>query len=398
MVKPEQFLDKYTRIDNVLVNILEHMQQVQAMQQDRELKVIYFAYPWDGTLQTLEAGTTTLDFGTGTITDVNGTPSKMRHSLDSEGKDWLRSFFVNSDKFIIAQPDNYDKIPGDEEKDIVGIYQQFRRLKITCEEQTKVFVLCCTSPDAVVKLISNAVVLQGATNIFGDRTYIDNSEIAARLGSINTYERRGNIIMQDNFEAPTFKWEATLSGVGAAVIRSIASSFCENYSMKVITGDGSGDTTYATRKLHIPPLGIFGAEYSFTVGDKIARISNILRAYLGEFEDYYQMQCAFYPQTHCLNIYTGAGAWTNLTSTLYLREDDMLYHTWKLVGDFSTGYYKRLYLNDTEYDISDYQMYTISASGQIPSLYEIIEVMNYTTASNHYCYFDNVIITQNEPL
>ncbi|GAI63754.1 unnamed protein product [marine sediment metagenome] len=39
----------------------------------------------------------------------------------------------------------------------------------------------------------------------------DIAETAARLGSINTYDRRGSVLFQDDFEAPVLKWIPNVS-------------------------------------------------------------------------------------------------------------------------------------------------------------------------------------------
>ena len=148
----EYFLDKHTNVDDILRKILAHLEGTKYTTTKQDLKVIYFSYPRDGTLATLQAGITTLDFKAGTIKDTNDIITKMNHSLRSEGREWLRSFFINSNKAIIIQPDSYDMIPVGKGKDVIGTHQEFTTLRITCTEATKIFVVCCTSPDAIIEL------------------------------------------------------------------------------------------------------------------------------------------------------------------------------------------------------------------------------------------------------
>ena len=158
------FFDALTRIDELILRnnqVLEALEAIFSQEEERELQNIYFAYPADGTFATLQSGTTILDFRSGTITDVNEIVTKMGHSLQSEGRDLLRSFFVNSDKLITIQPDSLDTIPADKEKDAIAAYQEFTKLTIVCTEETKVFVICSTSPEAAVRLISTTDVNTG---------------------------------------------------------------------------------------------------------------------------------------------------------------------------------------------------------------------------------------------
>ena len=50
--------------------------------------------------------------------------------------------------------------------------------------------------------------------VFGN---LDHAELAARLGSIDIYDRRGAVIDLDNFEAPYMRWIGETLGGGGNV-------------------------------------------------------------------------------------------------------------------------------------------------------------------------------------
>ena len=395
-IKPG-FFDGLTSIDELLkenTHVLRELRSLLEREEVRETRAVYFAYPDDGTLTTLQAGTTIFNFATGTIEDVDHNFTNMNHSLQSEGRDWLRSFFVNSDKNISVQPDSYDKIPATEEKDALGIYQEFTKLQITCVEETKVFIACCTSPEAVVRLISNTSVLADPLDVFGHRTYIGAGELAARLGSINTYERRGNVVFIDDFEDSTLKWKVGGSGTDHTEVRTNNSAHSKNYSMKLTTGNAALDGAYIQHLHYVPPLKRLGIEMAVAL--EVAtpgQIWNEAMIYDGSY--YIHPQALYYPSSGSLKI-TDENDVAQTIATVSTKRDPLFYNQWKMVFDLNTYKYVRMFFNNVEYDISDYGIYRVLNSS---AAHMYIQILAYNASSgNHSAYIDNVILTQNEPI
>lgn len=167
------------RIETALINVgaispkfegdwLRQLFELQKAREEREIEIVFFTYPPEGTTATLAVGTTILDFEAGTVTTPAGVVSDMKHSLQSEDKPFLRSFFVNTNKAVTIQLDAKDKIYVEEEKDVVGTYQQFKRMRITTTESTALFVLCCTNPEAILQLVDKpSVVAGGKRMVYG---------------------------------------------------------------------------------------------------------------------------------------------------------------------------------------------------------------------------------------
>lgn len=180
-------IDKYTKIDDLLrqqnkllgqmagvnleegdVNVLKALLDIQKHREERELEIVFFTYPPEGEKATLGVGTTLIDFEAGTVTTPAGVVSSLKHSLQSEGKTFLRSFYVNTDKTVKIQVDAKDMIHAEEEKDVVGTYQQFKTMRIMCTEDTETFVLCCTNPEAVLQLHDKPSLVSGGNRqVFG---------------------------------------------------------------------------------------------------------------------------------------------------------------------------------------------------------------------------------------
>ena len=174
------FLDKHTNMDETLREVLRELRnpqgpgggvgvsrlvQLEEEKAERDLNIVFWTYPATGETITLSAGRTVLNFEDGTITDTSGEVTALYHSLRSEGKDFLRSLYVNSDKAIKVQMDTYDEIFVDEAKDFQGTYFQFKKVTITTTENTEVFLLACTNPEAILTLVDKASEVSGGSRL-----------------------------------------------------------------------------------------------------------------------------------------------------------------------------------------------------------------------------------------
>lgn len=170
--------DGFTRIDELLIeNTKQIAQLVELMQREenRELKIVFFTYPDDGTYASLSAGIIILDFSTGTI-NTNGTITYMKHSLQSDGKDFLRSVFIDADKDIVVQLDGQDKALLPETKAFLSTYQQFKKITITTTEATEIFIFCCTNPEAILQLLDTPSIISGGRKmVYGSLIDTDGS-------------------------------------------------------------------------------------------------------------------------------------------------------------------------------------------------------------------------------
>ena len=187
----KHLLDNLTSQDEILREILialkgdrkvggiAKMVEVTSAREERDLNIVFWTYPYTGATATLAAGVTTLNFEAGTIMDTSGTVTNMQHSLHSEGKDFLRSLYVNSDKAIKIQMDDSDQIFVDDAKDFQGTYFQFKRVRITCTENTNVFVLACSNPEAILTLVDKASEASGGARLVRGDTVVETAGNAA---------------------------------------------------------------------------------------------------------------------------------------------------------------------------------------------------------------------------
>jgi len=224
-------------------------------------------------------------------------------------------------------------------------------------------------------------------------TIEDLGELAARLGSINTHDRRGNVIWMDDFESSLNKWDVSMTAGSAArgAGVSITNEYARNgaFSAKLLTGDVQWDEISIDHIMAYTTISKIGFEFS------IRREAGLppLYIFFGGYDGLHTFQSALYWKLGDLS-YLGA-------DNAYHALD--LYHYWvayffftiKLVIDLKTAKYVRLIINNVSYDLSARSFYWVDTP-HTPALIPMVKIL---TPGVYNCpaYIDDIIITQNEP-
>lgn len=218
-------------------------------------------------------------------------------------------------------------------------------------------------------------------------TNSDPAELAARLGSYSSIDRRGNVLLHDNFENGVEAWRPQLGGgAGAAWEWSAESSRSGGFSGKLSSGLATQSIVRRYMGAYNP--GKVGCEYSFAT-----QLYDILYGGL------------FYSNN--INLYYAV--WRLEGNSLYVEPypdavitdveaifDDYAYNTIKMVWDTDTNYYTRIMFNQIEVDISKKQVFALP----------IVDVGRHLVAyfviagglANRYVYIDDFLATVNEPV
>lgn len=231
------------------------------------------------------------------------------------------------------------------------------------------------------------------TDIWGNIVSLGNAELAARLGSINTYDRRGDTLWMDDFEAATLKWPIDGDGTGWGVALSTTYARNGGQSVKLVTGDEDGDSTQILKYVPLPRLSTLGFELSFTANENMKEYYFRMVIFTGT-----RGQAAmiyYYPQTNTLVLIDEKEDPQPIATIRPLIPLAGLFHTFKMVVDYKTKKFLRCMLDNVEYDISSYSYPDVS-DPTFPHVLLSIQVMT-NVASNQTAYVDDVIITQNEP-
>ena len=221
----------------------------------------------------------------------------------------------------------------------------------------------------------------------------DVGELAARLGSIDTFDRRGNVVFLESFEEGLSKWTLFHAGTADDILLSTTYPKHGAYSVKLIGGSGVGHYVQIRHREPIPVLSRIGFEFSWAPDSDMSTIEQYLYWYDGTND--YTWAVRYVVSTHALQVRDSAGNWQTITTAWIPSLTYSTSHVWKLVVDLETGEYAFLIVDQNGYDLSAYSGQFLSA-GLGP--YLSMDLFYYSTAGkNSVCYIDDVIITQNEP-
>lgn len=221
----------------------------------------------------------------------------------------------------------------------------------------------------------------------------DMGEVAARLGSIVTYDKRGDVIDFDNFENPLLKWvvESFIDGYGR-----LDSTYAKSgsQSMKLHTGNVGDAKVEMHRYFPIQKSRKLGIELSFSLSSRNCDLWFYYRYWSGT--RYYDASFRFDPLDRKIYVWDGeADEWIKVADTWGIQIGGYFFHTIKLVVDFDTALYKRLLFDDGEYDISSQPIYNFG-SEVFPILTVYIFSKNRDAAGGD-MWIEDFILTQAEP-
>lgn len=219
----------------------------------------------------------------------------------------------------------------------------------------------------------------------------DMAELAARLDSVVTHDRRGDVIHIDDFEGNEGKWEANGTGVDRALALSAETARSGMCSLKLTTGNLANNYMEAIGYLAYPVFGKIGYEISYTHNGSLKEYLWTFRLYDGT--NYYDAIIRYTQATTILEI-DDNGAWRTLQTRSFMSTH-YLFNTLKVVIDYNAKKYVRLITNDKEYDISAFSL-SPTGSGVPPHIRVFIRGTT-SVNFNHSTYLDDFILTQNEP-
>lgn len=221
----------------------------------------------------------------------------------------------------------------------------------------------------------------------------DLGELAVRLGSIVSFDRRGDVMWLDNFEDGLLRWYATTPGDSTAELSTdVARSCISSAKLQAATGTAS----YSQLLAAIPnPLTLerVGFEYSFSLHGAVGKVRLAFAVYTGTH--IISGAITWDDANERLEYMDSTGAEVTLQDAVKMYAWNILFNSWKLVMDADAFEYVRLLLNGVEYDMSGIAA-RVTESVLDPHMRVTIQVDG-RTAGTSTIYADDSIITQNEP-
>lgn len=221
----------------------------------------------------------------------------------------------------------------------------------------------------------------------------DPGEAAARLGSINVYDRRGWTVWMDNFEAPVLKWTSSRAGAGVAPLLVTTDAWMGVQSVYFDTPAGA--LNLSTMSKHFPLLRLGQAGFEFWIRG-YTRTAGYFRARfdINDATNHTRAELQIDLQADTVSIVTPAGV---IVIAIGLFPDLVFlpFIPIKVVIDMDNDNYIRLLVGSNEYDISAHALVTvgISTARYITTGFQL----HPDIAEDTYVWLDNFILTQNEP-
>ena len=221
----------------------------------------------------------------------------------------------------------------------------------------------------------------------------DLGELAAMLGSIATFDRRGDTIFLDDFEDNIDKWDITLSRAGAAIALSGDTARNGGFSCKITTGNVKNDQEQMARYFSYPVLSKIGFEAHFVLHEFLQSITLLM--ILDNGVNTLWSGLRYLPPTDILQYYSDAPGWAQLEAGLPLYPMLQCFNGFKIVADFVNGVYSRAIVGQHTYPMTQaiYETGTLITPNSLGILIQAATDENVS----HDCYVDDVIVTQNEP-
>jgi len=226
--------------------------------------------------------------------------------------------------------------------------------------------------------------------IFGQ---IDNNELACRLGSSSTEDRRGNIVWSDDFESTTKKWALGASGTGSTMDLVDTVAHRGNGSVKCVTGNNTSDLNFMLKRFTLPSEHKVGTEIYVDIIDKAIKLTNVVQGYSAPY--YFGATVEFDVAADTIKVTDENDVQHTLDGTIPYNENEPMWVMYKLVIDWATKKYVRLILGNDTYDLSEYGLKQSPTTKK--DMLQVWYFINPTLDANKTMYFDDFILTQNEP-
>ena len=221
----------------------------------------------------------------------------------------------------------------------------------------------------------------------------DNAELAARLGSIVTYDRKGDVVFLDGFESGLSPYLIAGAGTGWSVTQSNEHSRNGGFSAKLVCGSNGVREARLHKHLPYPTLGNLGFEASFTLHADVEYVLFYLAIYDGT--NLIEGQIQFDQDNSRLRYRNEFGPFTTIEDGLRLYEHNDMFNTLKFMVDFVNSNYVRVMLNERTWSLAGIPVNT-SLSGFAPHIACNVYCRG-VAAKNATIFVDDFIVTQNEP-
>jgi len=221
----------------------------------------------------------------------------------------------------------------------------------------------------------------------------DIAELAARLGSIHTWDRRGDIVAYDDFEEPVLKWTDGFSSPLCYAALDTTNALSGSQSMLLHTRGNLNDYSAVLKAYNVLKSRRIGIEWAFgnLAGNRYLQL--VIQRYDGVRHK--EGGLRYNPSTEKISLMNTGGTYDEIIDTGPIAIHYFMFVKAKLVVDFNTGKYVRLCFTNSEHDLSSYGLHdTGSPLGEM--MYFNARLHNLVATEGN-VWLDDFIVTQREP-
>jgi len=221
----------------------------------------------------------------------------------------------------------------------------------------------------------------------------DMGELAARLGSIVTFDRRGDVLLLEDFESGLSPWQIKIDGANSKVCLSLESKYGGRFSCKLTADAAVGKYALIFRPFTLPSYSKYGFEYACAFASHAECVQT--RLIITREATSYVYSIRYFPETGIIMVETAEDVWETIDESYIMPRDTYHFIQFKLVIDSIGDKFVRFILSGKTVNLSNYSPWT---AVDPYSNCGLVEVKVYAEEDfDNYIYLDNLIVTQNEP-
>jgi hypothetical protein len=221
----------------------------------------------------------------------------------------------------------------------------------------------------------------------------DIGELAARIGSPVTYDRRGEVLWYDIFERGVAGWTEQTGGNDGSVRVTADRPLIGGFAA-LLSSPSAGDEQIAMERFLNPAkVNKWGIEVAFAF-TSVFNTFDIELNWIDGSNVWYGSIRVNYANEDVSYLKT-LTTWSKIADLEIITIAQGMYNRIKLVCDFDSGKFERIMINQTEYDLSEVTMLKRSSSSGPYANLNL--VFNGNIGNVRTMKVDSVIITANEP-
>jgi len=220
----------------------------------------------------------------------------------------------------------------------------------------------------------------------------DMAELAARLGSIFTYRRSGQVMLLEDFTTGLAKWEADVLGAGAEIV--LQGDYARSGGVSARFDNPMGGATSTYLRAYYPVWGLerIAIQCEMSIEATVERCMVQIVYEDGAMSHTWTLM--YNANLNTLSYWGAGPAYHVIDPDLELYQLAGVFHNLRLVADLGTLLYGSLYVDSLEYPMA--AIPCVSAISIGPRYLRFTVGCVSALVIDGIVYFDNIVLTRGE--